>query len=567
MPTDLLTLKGLAYELDNLLSGGRIQKITQPEADEIRLEIKNNGERYTLVISANAVAPRCHLTSDKKDNPQTAPAFCMHLRKYLLSAEIKKISLSNDDRIFRFDLEGRDELRENKTYSLFFEQMSRYSNIILTLSNGKISDCLHRVNLEENAKRILIPTAKYEFPEKGNRAELYEYEKIFEYLLHTTETDAQQAVLKSINGLSKLSAEELVFRSKLSYPYDENGINRFIETLTYFNSIFEKSLQKPSVLSNFDDFFVTPYECLNDVKYISCPTLNQAAEQHFFRCDRKSRIQTSSKDILVVAKRHRDKIVKKISFAKDKLTECENMENIKLFGELLTSNLYKLKKGDKSVEVENYYDNYSPVTIALDEKKTPQQNAAAYYNKYSKLKRAEAFARQQLEEYTVQLDYIESIVEELSRADTTDIPDIKTELMNLGIIKKQLPQKGAKRPLPAQPKEFEISGYKVYVGTNNVLNNTVTFDIGRSYDIWLHVKNHHGSHAIIYKNQENDSVPEEVISKVAAIAAFYSSARLSQNVAVDYTERRNVKRCKGAGLGMVNYQNYKTVYVNPSEKP
>lgn len=565
MPSDLFTIKCLCAELNDMLSCGRVQKVTQPETDEIRIEIKNRGERLTLVISANPVAPRCHLSSDKKDNPISAPTFCMLLRKYLLSCEVKSVSVANDDRIFCFEFEGRDELCDNKVYKLYFELMSRYSNIILTNSDGQIFDCLHRINFDANIDRVLVPTIKYSFPKKADKAELNEYDKISEKLLSCAETSALNAILQSINGLSKQTANEFIYRSCFSMPANNENIAKLLNEIKLFNEIYNSTLYKPAVLSNYSDFFATPYLSLKaDNEYILCKTLNEACELTTFQADKKVRIDSNSKDIVLATKRYRDKLVKKIGFATEKLAECENMENIKISGELLMSNLYKLKKGDTFALIDNYYDEYKPTKITLDEKKTPQQNATSYYTKYAKLKRAKSICEQQVSDYTTELEYINSILESLERASLSDVVDIKQELSAIGVIKKQPLQKGSKKPMPSKPKSFLINGYCVYVGTNNALNNTVTFELGRSYDIWFHIKNLHGSHAIIRKNSEDESISSDVILKVAEICAYYSTARNSQNVAIDFTERRNVKRIKGGGLGMVNYQNYKTVFINPN---
>jgi Predicted RNA-binding protein homologous to eukaryotic snRNP len=562
MPQDLITIKCLAAELDYALKGSRVTKITQPESDELRFELKKNGNKLTLVVSANPAAPRLHLATDKKDNPYNAPAFCMHLRKYLTGAEVTSVAAANDDRIFKISFAARDELNFNRDYMLFFEQMSRYSNIILTTADGIVSDCLHRVNFDVEAERVLVPTAAYVFPKKADKAEAYDCSAVKSRLLATTESTPFNALIKNVNGLSKATANELILKSGLTVPVTEAGADKLIDALAPFNEGIKSELFNPCVSADFSDYFLFPYDCIR-TDYIFCDTLNEAAERYYEKSDKISRIKRKAKDIIALVKRHRDRLVKKLGFANEKLAECENMESEKLKGELLTANLFRLKKGDASVTLQNYYDDYKPIDIPLDVKKTPQQNAAAYYTKYAKLKRAKVFAEEQVSEYDAELKYVNSILEELDRADLQDIPDIRQELMNLGILKKQALKKGEKRPLPSRPKEYAIGDYSVFVGTNNILNNLVTFDIGRSFDLWLHVKTEHGAHVIIRKNNESDIIPDEVIASAARIAAFYSSAKNSENVAVDYTERRNVRRIKGAGAGMVSYINYQTVFVNP----
>lgn len=561
MPSDLLTYKVLASELDSLLKGGKIQRITQPEKDEVRLTVRS-AATYNLVISVNPNAPRLHVADDKKDNPYTAPTFCMLLRKHLSGSVLNGIEIFNCDRIFKLSFTGKSEMQDVRSFSLYVELMSRYSNIILTDENDKILDSAVRLGLSLEAKRIIMPNVKYLPPEKGDKAELFQYGKIAEKLSAAASGDLVSDLLKSVNGLSRESAAEIVFRARKNTVGETESL---VEQITFFNDIYQNNKLIPCALPDYSNFFVTPYLSLmpeND--YVKFDSLNAAVNACFTLSDKKIRKESYAKDIVVLVRRHRDKLLKKIGYAEEKLKECANMEKSRVLGELLTANLYRVKKGDKSVTVENYYDEMKPCAIPLDVTKSPQQNAASYYNKYNKLKRAEDFSNKQLEQYKLELNYINSVWDALSRADISDVEDIKEELKKLKIIKTKSAKKGEKKPAKSQPKSFECGGFKIYVGTNNILNNEVTFKLGRSFDIWLHVKEHHGSHVIIRKNAETDVVPESVIAKAAQAAAFYSEASKSDNVAVDYTERRNVRRIKDGGPGMVTYENYKTVFVKPN---
>lgn len=563
MPSDLFTIKPLTAELNNLLKNGKIQKITQPESDEIRFDIKNLGQKFTLVISANSNAPRCHLTTDKKDNPTTAPAFCMHLRKHLKSSTINNISISNNDRIITILFESQNELYDNNQYYLHFELMNRYSNIILTDINGIISDCLYRINFDVEAPRVLIPSMQYYFPPKLDKAELFEFEKIKNLLHHSNEENVISALLKNINGLSKTTATELAFQANLTIPFTSTKIDNLIKVLQKYENIFDTKYFHPCVCDNFSDFFVFPYSSLKKTHtFTFYDTLNEVAELHFLKKDNKIRINSLSKNIVSLTNRHYNKLVKKLGYANEKLKECNNKEIIKVKGDLLTANLYRIKKGDTEVTLENYYDNYAPIKIELDNRKTPQQNASSYYNKYAKLKRAEVFTLVQIKQLNVEINYINSIIESLNRATVEDIADIRKELADLGIIKKQATKRNEKQSKPSSPKQYKLNDFTIFVGTNNRLNDFVTFNIANSNDIWLHTKNEHGCHAII---RNDKALTNEVLITVAEIVAFYSSAKNSNNVAVDYTERKNVRRIKNAGLGMVTYANYKTVFVNPDE--
>ncbi len=564
MPSDLLTLKILAAELDKLLAGGKVQKITQPEKDEVRFVVRS-GANFTLVASANPNAPRLHITDDKKENPYAAPSFCMLLRKHLTGATLTGIRTFNDDRIIAVGFLNRTELFDIKPFTLFVELMGRYSNLILCDENNKILDCMVKIGFDADARRILMPNVTYSAPDKGGKAELYQPEKIAELLSKSTEQNPVKAVMQCVNGLSKQTAAEVVFRSSLVNPYAEERVNSAVLEITKLNDLTAENGLKPCTLPDYSDFFVIPYISIKpEDEYKFFPTLNGAVNACFTLADNKIRKDNYGKEIITLVKRHRDKLIKKIAIAEEKLAECEGMENVRIMAELLTANIYKVKRGDKSVIVENYYDEMRPLTIPLDGAKSPQQNAAQLFNKFNKLKRAKVITAEQLAQNTAELNYTLSILDALSRAEIADIEEIKEELYSLKILKKPQTRRTDKTPAKAQPKSFVTpDGHTVYVGTNNVMNNEVTFKIGRSYDIWLHVKNHHGSHIIIRKNDENEVISDDNLLLAAQTAAFFSEAAAGDNVPVDYTERRNVRRIKDAGLGMVNYDNYKTLFVTP----
>lgn len=560
MPQDLLTLKTLQKELNSLLAPGKIQKINQPEKDEVRFVVYSGGTSYTLVASANPNAARIHIAYDKKENPYSAPAFCMLLRKHLLGATIKDISIAGDDRVFRISLSARTEMQDVKDFFVVVELMGRYSNVILLDENDIILDALVRIGVSEKGRRVIMPGAKYTPQPKGDKAELYDKEGIKSRLEKSDKATLYDALLSSVNGLSKQSAKEIAFLSENAV----NPVDKAIEEITFFDEIFGKTAYKPCVLKDYSDFFVTPYKSQGDENdFVFFPTLNGAVNACFTLSDKSQREKNYFKDIIVLTKRHRDKLVKKIEIAREKLIECDDMENVRISAELLANNQYKISRGEPSVTVENYYDDMRPLTIKLDVTKTPAQNVQHLFNKYNKLKRAKEISREQIEEYSKELDYVNSILDALSRAELSDAENIKDELVALKIIKKQGGNGRKKVVQKSAPKTYEKDGFTIYVGTNNVLNNEVTFKIGRSYDVWLHVKNHHGSHVIIRKNSENDVIPDSVLSSAAETAAYFSEAANSENVAVDYTERRNVRRIKDAGLGMVNYDDYKTVFVTP----
>lgn len=548
MPNDVITLNALTKELHARITRGKIEKIYQPENDELTFAIRNNGKAYSLIISANANLPRIHLTSQKKQNPLSAATFCMLMRKHLNGGIIEDISLMNADRIVKITIANRNEMGDNVKFFLLAELMGRYSNIILTKDDFIILDTIKKVHFEQSSRPIL-PNLKYQ-PIENNRISLDETDKIAS-LLQNKEITAE-ILLTNISGFAKETAKEIAGRK-----------TPIMDTIATFYNINDSDIYIPCVRydenENIKDFYITPYETVKGV-YERCDSLNDCLDKFYLEKDTKLRKKANTHEITKLLKRLKTKTERRINDNNNKLAECENTETYRIYGELILTNIYKLKKGDKTLVCENFYDN-TTVNIDLDELLHPNQNAQKYFKRYHKLKRAKDFAIKQLTDLKLQQEYLLSIEAAINNSTLEqEYKEIMDELLILGNLKKPKSNKKQKKQKPSSPLHLTIDGYDIFIGKNNIQNNEVTFDIGSKADIWMHTKAYHGSHTII----KGEKPPTSVIQKAAEICAYFSEGRESSKVEVDYTEKKNVKRHKSGMAGMVFYINYKTILVKPT---
>ncbi len=545
MPADVITLNAVARELNKTLSGGRIDKICQPEEDEITLLIRSGGANHTLVVSANPSHPRIHLTSQKKENSLVAPTFCMLLRKYLTGGNIVSIGLLNCDRAVRIEFEARNELKDSVRFSLIAELMGRHSNIILVDEKYVIVDAIKRIHPDQSISRYILPNITY--PEiSQTKIRLDDTEKLKKFFAENSELSVD-ALMQNISGISKETAKELLSED-----------NRFDAILRFFN-INENTAFSPCVLKKDGepkDYHIFPYKTIAG-EFIHLPTLNSCLDYYYTVFDKIERKKEQTKQLNKALKRLVTKTQKKIEDNLEKLDECQRGEELKQKGELILSNLYLIKRGDESLKCYDYY-NDKEIEIALDPLINPAENAQSYFKRYTKLKRAKEIATQQLEKLRFQAEYLKDIEVSIQNCDTRqEFEEILQELNNLRGIKKL--QKGAKlKQKPSQPIHVLIDGFDVYAGKNNMQNIEVTFKIGESNDVWLHTKNYHGSHVIIKGNPS-----QKALYGAACLAAYYSEGKNSDKVEVDYTLRKNVKKIPSSFMGLVTYTNFKTILAKP----
>ena len=567
MPNDYITIKALSKELNCFLKGGKIDKVTMPEKDEVNLMIRANNKNYTLAISCNASNPKIHLTHQKKISPIVAPAFCMHLRKYLQNGNITDIYTLNEDRIVVIEVLSKNEMRDTVSFKLIAEMMGRYSNIIMLNEKDIITDALKQVPFDVMTKRTLVPSAKYIVPEQP-KIKLSEKNKIEALLKDYSGSSLAALLANNISGLAKSTAQEIVHVSNVDdnkQDLSKEDIDNILNALDTFNNIYDSPLYSPcaSIVNGTpQDFFVTKYATLSE--YRKYETINSAIENCLIQKDDIMRQQEKTKYLQKAYNAFYSKCKKRLEKSNQRLAEASSKDTYRIFGELILANIYKIQKGDTKVTLQNYYEESMPdVTIPLDETLSPQQNAQNYFKKYIKLKHTEEVSLEQIKELNDTMAYLESIEPYISRAKTPqEILELQREFENIGALKAQR-QKGNKKPPEAPPIHYLYKGFNIYVGKNNLQNDKLTFKVANGGDIWMHTKAFHGSHTIIVL--ETKEINDDVIKFAAEVCAYYSDCDNSSKVEVDYTQRKNVKRHPNKNPGMVLYEVYKTANVMPNE--
>ena len=559
MPSDALHYSYLAKELNENLSDGRIEKIAMPEKDEIVLGIRARGKNVSLLISASASSARCHLTEHKKENPTVAPSFLMHLRKHIGGAKIVGVDCPHCERIIRIKLLTRNELSDEIGKTLIAELMGKYSNIILVNSDGVISECIKHVGLDTSSKRQVLPGLKYESAPSQNKCDPTDTEQAEAALLRFPGGDLDSYMIHSFLGLAPVSVREALFDAAQPlncpplHPLQAEAIARQLDEL--FTGETHPCLQG-------GDFFVRPYRHIEKPP-VFFPTLSLAMDEHFLAKDRSVRFNEKSKRLQAVLKNAASRAQKRLDGFISKKESCHDAESDKLCGELITANIYRIKKGSETVTLENWYDDNRPVEIALDSRKSPQANAQDYFKRYNKKKKTLAQIEPLIEKTRDEIEYYKSIEPAFSLCtENSEIAELTEELERAGLIEKKR-QKVKQPPIKSSPLTFFIDGFTVRVGKNNMQNDSLTKS-AKGDDVWLHTKSIHGSHVII--SAERRPVPENVILKAAALAAGYSKAGLSHNVPVDYTLVKYVNKPSGAPPGKVIYTHQNTVYVDPIQQ-
>ena len=575
MPLDALCLRGIIDELQSQIIGARIEKIQQPARDQVILTLRGNRK---LLINAGSSQPRIHLTEIARENPSAPPMFCMLLRKHLSGGQIIALEQAGLDRVAVLSVRVMDELGVSAEKRLVLECMGRSANLVLLDGEGRIIDCLRRVDMEMNQQRQILPGLFYRLPPPVEKSDPLAVERgDFARLLAEAreEKPADQWLLDTFFGLSPLVCRELAFRSCGST--DErliflNGEAR--ERLTDIFFQWQKSVKE----NYFTPFLITMENRPFDFSYFPIFQYGQAAEGEEFETfsmlldafyearERQERIRQKGRDLLKAASTARDRAVRKLAAQERELAQTQNRDELRICGELITANLYRMERGERSLRAENYYQPGSPsVEIPLDPLLTPQQNAAKYFKQYTKAKTAEHVLREQIQKGRTELDYLESILDELSRAELEqDFNDIRSELQAAGYLKNRNTGRREPKRTPSRPREFRSSsGLKILVGRSNSQNDKLTREASKR-DIWFHTQKIHGSHVILCT--EGEEPDQQSMTEAATLAAWFSQGRDGSRVAVDYTPVKNVRKPAGARPGMVIYDTYQTAYVKPDEQ-
>ncbi len=573
MALDAVAIRALVDELQCLV-GGRIDKMHQPERDEIIVSVRTLEKSYKLLLSASSANPRFHLTQYTKKNPKTAPLFCMLLRKHINSGKIKAIEQIDFERIVRISVDSYDELGDYTTKHIYVEIMGRHSNIILVNQEGRIIDSIKRIDETVSSVREILPGGIYELPPRQEKKDLILWDKESE--LNLTGFKADKALIAMIGGISPLTARELLYKvfdttDVLTESINTNRCAMLKLEIANLSTQVKEGKFSPCMVEDVNtgklvEFSAIPilqYETLAKVREYE--TMNSLVDEFYHLRDVRERMRQKTADLTKLLGNAQERVSKKLDILGRTLKDAENMDKYREKAELITANIYRITEGQKSIEVENYFDeNLGTVKIELDPSLSPSRNAQKYYKKYNKAKTAQIEARKQLEASEAELEYIKSTLAMVETADRIeDISAIRRELAEEGYIKHSANAQRKQKAEVSKPMHFVSSdGFDIYVGRNNTQNDYLTLKFANSSDLWFHTKDIHGSHTVIKLGIDKD-VPKETILEAARLAAYYSKARESAQVPVDYTEIRNVKKPNGAKPGMVIYESYNTVYVTP----
>ena len=580
MALDGLVIHSIVNELSSKILGGKIDKVYQPENDEIFLHIRNNKENFKLVLSASSSNPRVYLANNyKKENPINAPMFCMLFRKYIQNGIIVDISQVGFERIIKITVESFDELKEKTKKDIYIEIMGRHSNIILTHSiDNKIIDSAKRIPFSISRVRQILPGMTYNLPPKQDK--LNPLDNISKDDFINTLRDFDGPVFKSIYskflGISPIVSKEICFRSNLNLK--TNIIDLSLDDLNSlyheFNNLFNSinnNNYNPCIVIDESIDKVIDFSCINlslfkNLTFINNTSMSKVLEDYYQTKDIKDRIHQRSSDLRKSISIKLDRLYHKLEKQQQELIDSENAEIFKIKGELLTSYIYMVEKGMESIEVANFYDpEYKNIIISLNKNLTPSENAQKYFKKYNKMKTAKKEITHQIELSLDEINYLENIILSIENCENlAELLDIREELTKEGYLRGKIKNKKDSK-LTTKPNEFISSdGFKILVGKNNKQNDHLTLKIADSNDIWLHTKNIPGSHVII--KTEGKSVSDETIYEAAMLAAFFSKSKMSAQVPVDYTKKKNIKKPNGAKPGMVIYETNSTVYVTPTEE-
>ncbi len=565
MALDGIYLNSLVSELRENLIDSKIDKINQPEKDEIILTIRGKGNKK-LLISSSSTYPRIHFTNISKVNPLKAPTFCMVLRKYLCGGKILDIYQEDLDRIVTFKIETKDELGFESIYNLIVEIMGRHSNISLVRErDNKIVESIKHLTANKNSYRVLYPGVDYVYPPKSTKLNLFnlDFDSLKNFFKDNPIEFNESFFSRILTGVGKSYSAEL-YNKYLNEVDSEIVLDKLFDFLTNIRATLfaNTSYTMFSKDGRLFDFYFKDLEIYDSCEKESLETNSELLETFYSEKDKQDRLHAKSVDIHRLLTTNIDRCLKKIKILNATLEDCARKEIYKVKGELLTSYIYSFKKGDKSVNVLNYYNSEEEeyLDITLDINKTPSENVQHYFKRYNKLKTAEIEALKQLELTNSELDYLYSVATNLENADNyEEIEDIKKELIESSYIRFRRTGKQKKEKI-SKPLHFKSSeGIDIYVGKNNIQNDTLTLKTSDKRYTWLHTKDIPGSHVVIASFEFS----EQTLLEAATLAAFYSKAKEGNKVPVDYTLIKNVKKPSGAKPGMVIYSTNKTILIDP----
>ena len=576
MALDAVFLTALCAELNKQVSGAKIDKVQMPERDQILLSIRSRQGNHRLLLSAGTGTARVHITAQKFEQPAEPPMFCMLLRKHLCGTVIESVEQPNRDRLLVFSIGGYDEMGDPVHKKLIVEMMGQASNLLLVGEDGRIIDCMRRIGSVDGIHRNLLPGMFYMLPPAQKKPDFFS--------VPTAERDAlwMQAegitadkwVTSTFAGISPLIARELAYRAYGETSPSVDGMTR--EQRKDFCDILDVFAQTVTY-GEFTPVLLTEEGRMKDFSFQPIKQYGAAMEQHtaegfsvlldtFYAArDKAESMRRKSKDLQKKIKTTRDRSERTLLARRVEMKKSEDRDTYRQYGDIIMSNIWRVQKGDKVLEAENFYlDDCPTVKIKLDPLKSPQQNAAKYYKDYNKAKTAREHLEELIAKNEVELEYLESVLDLISRADSEkDLADLRRELTETGYLRKQK-QSGKDRSKPQGPMSFvSTNGYEILVGRSNAQNDELTLKTARRSDVWLHTQKIHGSHVII---RAEDTVPDDdTLYEAACLAAYHSQGRNGGKVPVDYCLAKYVKKPRGSMPGMVIYTDYKTIAADSSD--
>lgn len=575
MALDGIFLRHIKNEIEKEAIGARVSQVYQPNRDELVLTMRTFSGNKKLLLSARANSPRINFCVNTPENPAQPPMFCMLLRKRLGGGKLVSVRQMDCDRVLFLDFECVNELGDTVMITVACEIMGMYSNIIVIGQDGVIIDALKRVDLTMSSRRLVLPNIKYELPEAQDKLNILtaSASEIVERVKNLDmEMPLNKALLKVIQGVSPIVCRELEYRVFEGATNRVEGIfyDRLISEIDSFKSTVENCTGTPCIVYREDgkpmDFSfmeIKQYESFARIEQKE--SFSEILDSFYDERDSRERMRVKAQSLIKLLSNTCERIARKISKQQAELAQCENREQLRICGDLLQANLYRIERGAPFVDVENFYDeNCATLRIKLNPAISPASNAQKYYKDYQKAKNAEAVLGGQIEKGRIELEYVESVLDIVNRAETEkELSQIREELTEQGYLKAQRGKKQKLAQLP--PLEFISSdGFKICVGRNNRQNDKLTLKTASKTDMWLHTKDIHGSHTIIFA--EGREISDTAIYEAACLAAYHSKARNSSQVPVDYTLVKHVSKPSGAKPGMVIYVNNRTVYVTPKEK-
>lgn len=574
MPLDGLMLSRIAEELHTTLQGGRVDKVTQPERDEIGMLIRAGGQNHRLLLSCSANHARVHLTKTNKKSLDPPPQLCMLLRKHLLGGRVMEVKQVGFDRILNIMIESMDELGDYSVKTLVIEIMGRHSNIILVGADGRIIDSARRITAEISRVREVLPHLPYELPPAQEKldARLADEEEIVRALMRGENQTLDKAILGALSGVSTQAARELSYR----FMMDEKAApDRWLRHVTpiahdlkrFFDTLPQQA--QPVVFSqNGQPADVTAFAYQSRVQQDQeiLETMSDALDTFYAQRDKNERIRQKSSATLHTLQTALERCEKKLAMQLEKQQEVADREQLRVYGELIMASVYAIEKGAKIAKVTNYYEESMPeIEIPLDETLSPTQNAQKYFKRYAKAKAAAELLVGQIEQNEQEIRYLQGQLVNLeSITEENELLEIRRELAGQGYIRREQGKNGRVQKIPPTKPDYFTApdGTEIFVGKNNVQNDALTLS-AFGEDIWLHTQNIPGSHVIIRMTTGEQWPEDDTLILAARIAAKYSKARHSSQVPVDYTHRKFVKKPSGAKPGFVTYTQHYTVYVDP----